>query len=854
MAYTIIEIAKVFKRLGILNLKGGGFAGTETIVRPENKIAHLATDSRKISFAATSLFFALKTTSRDGIEFVQKAYEAGVRNFVLHNPANDLRAATFLKKVTDANLLYVTDTTEALQKLATHHRKQFSYPVIGITGSNGKTIVKEWLNYLLEDTFKIVRSPRSFNSQIGVPISVWEMDAGDQLGIFEAGISTVDEMDKLQDIIRPTIGILTNIGDAHDSGFEDKMQKLAEKLLLFKNASVLFYNAEDDWIKKEVTGKFEKTSTRLVRIGQDPQADIWLSEIAVYPKGQSGKQQMTSVTAQIRMGKKQPSVLKFDIPFTYSAAIQNAGICLAVSHFLGLSLEAFEKKAAAFPGIDMRLQVLPAINRCSVINDSYSLDQRSLQVALDLLNQQLPSKTLILSDIPGLKNSEKQTAYQQMALLISHKQVHRLITIGPEWKKTLANIQVPVLEQYDSTDAFTHGFQPGQYKDEAILLKGARRFQFERIFYLLQEKVHQTRLEINLTAIVHNQKMYRSLLRPGVKMMAMVKAFAYGSGLLEMASVLQYHNIDYLAVAYADEGVALRNGGISVPVMVMNVDQYGFDSLVSHQLEPEIYSFKILKQFIEFLNSQGISQYPVHIKLDTGMHRLGFDPDEVAQLADLLKGQRTVYVKSAFSHFTSSEDENDDEFTLKQGELLLQGCELLEKVLGYKFIRHIANTAAIARFPEFQLDMVRLGIGLYGINTTGNELPIRTVATLKATIAQIKQLAPGQTVGYNRKGKVRDSTRIATLRIGYADGFSRLLSNGNGKVLLQGKLCPVIGNVCMDMTMININGVDEAVEGDEVEIFGAGLPVENMAAASGTTSYEIFTSIGQRINRIYVED
>jgi alanine racemase len=858
MAYSIFEIVEVFKELGVLDVPAGKAykSSRELIIRPEDRIEHLATDSRKISFAATSLFFALKTASRDGKDFVWQAYENGVRNFVLQDSAG-LQIEPYINEMPEANLVFVTDTTLALQKLAGFHRRQFSYPVIGITGSNGKTVVKEWLNYLLEERFSIVRSPRSFNSQIGVPISLWEMNEQDELGIFEAGISTVGEMRKLQEIIRPTIGILTNIGDAHDSGFESKKQKLVEKLLLFKNAQVLFYNSEDDWIKKEVTVFFENSATRLMRIGKDKGADIRLSDIALEQndqKVQNRQKQTTSITAEIQGTKEGNSSFKFNIPFTDSAAIQNAGICLAVSKYLGLDLDVFAQKAAALPAIDMRLQVLPAINRCSVINDSYSLDQHSLQVALDLLNQQLPSKTLILSDIPGLKEHEKEVAYQQMAGIIHNKQVHRLITIGPEWKNAAGQLNVPVLEQYDSTAAFTSSFQPGRFKDEAILLKGARRFQFERIFNLLQEKVHQTRLEINLTAIVHNQKLYRSLLKPGVKMMAMVKAFAYGSGLLEMASVLQYHHIDYLAVAYADEGVALRNGGITVPVMVMNVDEYGFETLISHQLEPEIYSFRILKQFIDFLNSQGLSQYPVHIKLDTGMHRLGFDPKEVPKLAALLSQQRSVYVKSAFSHFTSSEDEADDQFTLKQGHLLVQGCDQLEKALGYSFIRHIANTAAIARFPQFQLDMVRLGIGLYGINTTHENLPIRTVATLKATIAQIKELAAGETVGYNRKGKVEEKTRIATIRIGYADGFSRLLSNGNGKVLLHGKRCPVIGNVCMDMTMININQAPEAKEGDEVEIFGAELPVQEMAAASATTSYEVFTSIGQRINRIYVED
>lgn len=840
MGYSVKKIAEII---------GANDPDLHQLVKPESLIEHLATDSRKISFAARSLFFALKTASRDGQHFVRQAYETGVRNFVLHQPMTEPDS------LPGANVLIVRDTTRALQQLAAYHRKQFSYPVIGITGSNGKTIVKEWLNYLLEDHFKVVRSPRSFNSQIGVPLSVWEMAQEDTLGIFEAGISTVDEMIHLESVIGPDIGILTHIGDAHDSGFENKQQKLEEKLILFKNAGVLFYFAEKDWIQKAVEDffSFRDDAVQLIRIGHDTGADIQITVVSVREADRS-----TDISGRIsRLGDKE-QWFTFTIPFTDLAAVQNACICLGIFDYLGCTVDAFAKKSPALPVIDMRLQVLPAINRCSVINDSYSLDQSSLQVALDLLNQQLAAKTLILSDIPGLKPAEKDAAYAAMASLIQNKHINRLITIGPEWKKfgqtRGETLQLPIWEQYSSTAEFTGGFQPGQFRDEAILLKGARAFQFEEVFHLLQEKVHQTRLEINLTAIVHNQKVYRSLLNPGVKMMAMVKAFAYGSGLLEMASVLQYHNIDYLAVAYADEGVALRNGGITVPVMVMNIDEYGFETLVGHGLEPEIYSFRILEQLMTYLNSQGLSQYPIHIKLDTGMHRLGFDPEEVPRLAERLSKQRTVHVKSVFSHFTSSEDGADDEFTLQQGRLLLEGCARLEAALGYRFIRHIANSAAIARFPQFQLDMVRLGIGLYGVNTTNESLAVKTVATLKATIAQIKLLAPGASVGYNRRGKVTQKTRIATIRIGYADGFSRMLSNGNGKVWLHGKIAAVIGNVCMDMTMIDITDIPEAREGEAVEIFGPHLPVQQMAAASGTSSYEIFTSIGQRINRIYLEE
>ncbi|HTN37057.1 MAG TPA: bifunctional UDP-N-acetylmuramoyl-tripeptide:D-alanyl-D-alanine ligase/alanine racemase [Arachidicoccus sp.] len=843
MNYTIQQIKEILGASGLL-------------VVPQALIMHIGTDSRKISFAASSLFFALRTDNRDGVDFIEDVYQQGVRNFVLHAPLSPSSSA-----YTDANFLVVPDTLLALQQLAAEHRKQFTYPVIGITGSNGKTIVKEWLNWLLSEKFLIVRSPRSFNSQIGVPLSVWEMTDKDELGIFEAGISTTEEMDHLSAVIQPTIGVLTNLGDAHSTGFENKEEKLKEKLKLFRRAGVLFYPADESWIRSLVGKTFELDTERSNNVGAG-NAGTGGRSIQVLGIGKFAEADFRVLQVQINRdennteisGKHAGRIAQWSIPFTDEAAIQNSITCWAVCTYLGLTESQFLERVRQLPAIDMRLQVLPAIGRCTVINDSYSLDTESLKVALDLLNQQLLSATLILSDIPGIKSGEKSTAYHQMAALIENKHIRRLITIGTQWIKRKSILSVPVLEQYSTTADFIRNFQPGKFKEEAILLKGARHFQFETLLGLLLEKVHQTRLEINLSAIVHNLKVYRSRLQPGTKMMAMVKAFAYGSGLLEMASVLQYHKIDYLAVAYVDEGVALRNGGIHVPIMVMNVDEYGFETIVQHQLEPEIYSFRILEQFVGFLRRQGLTGYPVHIKIDTGMHRLGFEPAEMTRLVLQLQNQPTIYIKSAFSHFTSSEDGADDLFTRQQGKVFLECCGLLSAGLGYDFIRHLANSAAIARFPQFQLDMVRLGVGLYGINTTGENLDLRTVATLKATIAQIKYITPGDTVGYNRKGKADRPITTATIRIGYADGFSRLLGNGSGAVMIRGKMARVIGNVCMDMTMVDITEIPEAREGDDVEIFGEALPVQQMAAASHTSSYEIFTSIGQRVNRVYLED
>lgn len=812
-------------------------AATGDLIDPVASVAYLATDSRKISFAATALFFALKTQSRDGMAFLEEVYQQGVRNFIVHRPVDQSRYP-------DANFLLVEDPLLALQQLAGFHRRRFNYPVIGITGSNGKTIVKEWLYSFLAGDFKVVRSPRSFNSQIGVPLSVWEMDEEDDLGIFEAGISMTGEMWHLQQVIQPTIGVLTNIGDAHREGFDSKQGKLLEKLKLFENAAVLFFSSDNGWVDAAVNKHFKDTNTKLYRIGTNE--DAFLQIVAIR------KDQENSVTCIETQCEGLKATVK--IPFTDEAAIQNVLTCWAVCRYLGIGGGTIAKVALELPAIDMRLQVVPAINRCTVINDSYSLDTESLKVGLDLLHQQLLTKTLILSDIAGLDSGHQDEVYQAMAALVTNKQVNRLITIGIQWKRYAACFKLPEVEQYDSTENFVLHFQPGRFKDEAILLKGARKFHFEDIFGLLMEKVHQTRLEVNLSAIVHNLKVYRQQILPTTKLMAMVKAFAYGSGIIEIASVLQYHKIDYLAVAYADEGVALRNAGIHVPLMVMNVDTYGFETIVQHQLEPEIYSFRILAQMTGFLKKQGLSQYPVHIKIDTGMHRLGFELQEIDALVAILKLEPTIHVKSVFSHFTSSEDSADDGFTKKQAEAFHEACEMIYEAIGYGFIRHIANSAGIARFSQYQLDMVRLGVGLYGINTTDKELPLRTVATLKATIAQIKHIAVGDTVGYNRKGKINRPTTTATIRIGYADGFSRLLGNGNGSVLIRGKRAPVIGNVCMDMTMVDITEIAEAKEGDDVEIFGEHLPVQLLAKASATSSYEIFTSVGQRVNRVYLED
>lgn len=800
------------------------------LANEEAVIAHLVTDSRRITFAASSLFFALKTEHRNGIVFIEDAYQQGIRNFVVQEKID-------VTKYKDANILLVKNALQALQQLAAFHRSQFHYPVIGITGSNGKTIVKEWLYFLLNDAYKIVRSPRSYNSQTGVALSVWEMSDDYDLGIFEAGISEINEMGNLQKIIQPEIGIITNIGDAHEKGFTGKQQKLEEKIKLFQHAKTVLANADDEQI---ITTLKEKTAAQIFSYGKSEGAALKIIDIRKEAK-------QTAITAVYQ--NKESGIA---IPFVDDASVQNACVCWLAAIYFNLDANIIRKKMLQLPAIDMRLQVLPAINSCTIINDSYSLDIDSLSVGLDLLNQQLLPKTLILSDFYNDDRKNYDTAID----ILFNKKINRLITIGKKWQqyKTELHHKIALVELYESTNDFINRFQPSRFRNEAILLKGARSFHFEEILNLLIEKVHQTRLEINLSNIVHNLKEYRKHLKPATKVMAMVKAFAYGSGSVEIASILQYHKIDYLAVAYADEGVELRNAGINVPVMVMNADEYGFETIAEHNLEPEIYSFKILNEFTAFLQKQGISQFPVHIKLDTGMHRLGFEESQIDELIAALSINKSLVIKSVFSHLVGSEDAAEDDFTEKQTEIFVRCCDKIEQAVHYPFIRHIANSAAIARKPELQFDMVRLGIGLYGVNTTDTQLDIKTVASLKTTIAQIRHLQPGETVGYNRKGKIDTLATIATIRIGYADGYNRKLSNSAGFVLVNDQPARVIGNIAMDMTMVDITGIPDVKEGDDVDVFGEHLPVQKLAEWSGTIAYEIFTSVGQRVKRVYVEE
>ncbi len=802
-------------------------------------IEHLLIDSRKLLFPATTLFFALPGPRRQGNTFVKDLYSKGVRNFIVDDSFSILPQHFAL-----ANILLVKNVLQSLQQLTAHHRSKFTIPVIGITGSNGKTIVKEWLYQLLQSDCNIVRSPKSYNSQIGVPLSVWQMNAANTLGIFEAGISVTGEMEKLEKVIQPTIGIFTNIGEAHSEGFESTAAKVLEKIKLFINTETIIYSKDDDVVDEALKQLQQKNNTTLFNWGQEEDATLCIKSTQVQP--------FNTVIKAVYKERK----LSISIPFTNDAAIKNAITCWCILLHFNIDDEIIQERMLQLKPVEMRLELKQGINNCSVINDSYSADITSLSIALDFLQQQQqhPKRTVIISDILQSGKTGKQL-YDEVADILQQKKINRLIGIGSEIvKNSEAFNEITETLFFNSTAEFIQKFPATHFYNESILLKGARLFEFEQISHLLEEKIHQTVLEINLNAITHNLNTYQHLLKPGVKLMAMVKAFSYGSGGFEIANLLQFHQIDYLAVAYADEGVELRKAGITLPIMVMNAEEVTYDVLVQHNLEPELFSFGILSTFEDYLMRSAINNYPVHIKLDTGMHRLGFEPQDISALCSRLKSTSVFKIQSVFSHLAASDSSLHDEFTNTQAKIFLEGCEQIQKITGYTFLRHIANTSAIHRHKNMQFDMIRLGIGLYGVDADPViQQQLKNVTTLKTTISQIKKIKAGESIGYSRKGVATKDSEIATVRIGYADGYPRLLSNGVGSMLVNGKPAPVIGNVCMDMTMLDITGID-AQEGDEVIVFGADLPVSEMAALAQSISYEILTGISQRVKRVYFEE
>lgn len=787
----------------------------------------IAIDSRSLQNGPQTLFFALVGANNDAHQYIKDLIAIGVQNFVVSHIPEECEGK--------ANFFVVENTLTALQQFAANYRAVFDFPIIGLTGSNGKTIVKEWLNFLLSPDYNIIRSPKSYNSQIGVPLSVIAINEQHNLGIFEAGISTHSEMEKLEKIIKPTIGILTNIGSAHDEGFVNLENKIAEKLKLFEHVQVLIYN------KNEIINSFINPEIKTFSWSFDSKdADVFVSK----------KSDLDKTVLNVQFGKQHFDI---KIPFQDMASVENAISCLMVLLYFKYDEETIQNRMELLYPVEMRLKVKNGINNCSIIDDSYSSDFQSLKIALDFLESQnqYKRKTLILSDIfqSGLSNDELYTKVSQ--LIVSNK-IDRVIGIGQTisaFEKKFANCIT-----YKNTAEFISKFDDLNFANETILIKGARTFQFEEIVSLLEEKTHETVLEINLNAISHNLNFFKSKLKPNVKIMVMVKAFGYGNGGFEIAKLLEHHKVDYLGVAFADEGISLKSAGIHLPIMVLNPETTSFPAIIHHQLEPEIYSLKGLQAFLKIAEQKNLNQFPIHIKLDTGMHRLGFEDNTIADLIATLRGNQTVKVKSILSHMATSDDLEFKDFAHSQIDLFEKlSCKLMTE-LQIKPLRHILNTSGISNYSDSQYDMVRLGIGLYGVsNDVEEQKKLENVGTLKSVISQIRSIAAGESVGYGRRFIADKPTKIATIPIGYADGISRGWGNGSGYVIINKSKASIVGSICMDMLMVDVTAI-ECAEGDQVIIFGESPTVTYMAQKLNTIPYEILTSISQRVKRVFYRE
>jgi alanine racemase len=792
------------------------------------EIDNISIDSRSLQNNEKTLFFALVGPNNDAHFYIKELIAKNVRNFVVEKIPENLKD--------EANFLVVENTLASLQTLAGYYRNLFRFPIIGITGSNGKTIVKEWLNFLLSPDFNIVRSPKSYNSQVGVPLSIFLMEENNNFGIIEAGISTSNEMQKLQKMIRPTIGILTNIGSAHDEGFENISQKIKEKLKLFDEVEVLIYN------KNKTIDAFLNPAIKTFSWSfLDKSADILIIRNKNNTFDFIVKDSILEGTQGLR------------IPFEDDASIENCMQCIATLLYLKYDFSTIKNRIAQLFPIEMRLKVKNGINNTTLIDDSYSSDFQSLKIALDFLEnqKQYKKKTLILSDIfqSGLTDDQ---LYAKVAQLVIANKINRVFAIGPTisgFKSKFVNCTA-----FTTTEEFVNHFSSVNFGKETILIKGARNFEFEKIVTILEEKNHETVLEINLNSISHNLNFYKSKLNPTTKLMVMVKAFGYGNGGFEIAKLLEHHKVDYLGVAFADEGIALKNAGIQLPIMVLNPENSSFSAIIQHQLEPEIYSLKGLNAFIQMSKSHQLVDFPIHIKIDTGMHRLGFEEEQIEELIAILKQNKSVKVKSILSHMATSDDLNHQEFAHFQIDLFEKLSSKIIQDLQINPIRHILNTSGISNFSNAQYDMVRLGIGLYGISNDKTEQKyLENVGTLKSIISQIRTIEKGESVGYGRRFIAEKTTKIATIPIGYADGISRQWGNGLGFVTINNQKATIVGSVCMDMLMVDVTDID-CNEGDRTTIFGDSPTVKEFAEKLKTIPYEILTSISERVKRVFYRE
>jgi Alr-MurF fusion protein len=795
-------------------------------------------DSRKVFYPVNSLFVAIKSNKGDGHKYIKELAEKGVANFIVERD-------TEIKNIANVNYILVDNAIDALQKIATQHRNQFTFPIVGITGSNGKTIVKEWLYSVLQEDYKIYRSPKSFNSQLGVPISVLQINQGNNFAIIEAGISQPNEMHKLASVIQPDWGIFTNIGSAHAENFNSFEERIQEKMQLFERCTILFYCTDHALIHQEVTQSKQLANCQKITWGKQENA------------------QLRVISSHVNFGNTLVRLIwqehehTLTLPFADSASVENLmHVCLLMLH-LGYNFETIQSRILQLQALEMRLEIKAAINNSVIINDAYSADIESLKIALNSMEQQVKFKQriLFLSDFYQTGKS-KEDLYSEISLLIKQKEISLLIGVGEEIC-ALRNYFPNSSLFFKTTNDCLDNIAQIPIHNACILLKGARVFEFEKIADVLQEKSHETVLEINLSALLQNLNYYRSLLKPNVKMMAMVKAFSYGSGSAEIANVLQHNGVDYLAVAYADEGIALRKAGITLPIMVMNPEKDGLLAMIEHQLAPEIYNFRILEAFSEIAkNRAGYEENPIKIqlKLDTGMHRLGFEEADLPELCKRINAMPWFEVEAVFSHLAASSDPDFDDFTQLQIQRFTDWSNYIQQQTDRNFLRHILNSGGISRHVSAHFDMVRLGIGLYGIGSKEEQPFLQHVSTLKTTISQIKELAVGETVGYNRRGKITQSSRIATLPIGYADGFLRKLGNGKGCVFINGQAAFTVGGICMDMCMIDITHLPQVKEGDTVIVFGNPQHIHQMAEKLDTIPYEVLTGISARVKRIYFQE
>ncbi len=821
----------MYKISEIAEMSGGLLVGAQDVC-----VNRLLTDSRLLSFPEDTLFLAITSSRDDGHKYIDDLYRKNVRNFMVSRDASEF------SKYKDANFIVVKDVVAALQRMTAAHRARFNVPVIGITGSNGKTIVKEWLYQLLHEDYHITRSPRSYNSQIGVPLSVWEMDDDTQLGVFEVGISKVDEMANLAPIVAPSIGVFTNLGEAHQENFSSLKQKCSEKMKLFKDCGTIVYCKDDKLV--DICAQQMHPNARFITFGRQKGNTIQI----VSEEIEGGD----TAISYLYNGKS----FSISIPFTDFASVDNAMHCVCVMVAMGIDQKKISQRLAELESVAMRMEVKDGEKGCLLINDSYNSDINSLSIALDFLAQQATAKcmgkTLILSDILQ-SGKDPDELYCGVAELVERKNIERIIGIGTDISSHENCFNVPQKFFFSDTDAFMQHIDSFSFENEAILLKGSRKFHFETITDKLAKAVHETVLEVNLTALVNNFNYFRSFLKPGTKIMSMVKANAYGSGDIEVARTLQQNGCDYLAVAVADEGVVLRREGIHIPIVVMNPEPNSFYKIFENNLEPEVYSFALLKRMISEAEKLGITDYPIHLKMDTGMHRLGFELKDLDELIALLKSQKCVKPRSVFSHLFGSDDTIFDDCTMAQIKLFTEMKEKLFAAFPYKIMAHILNSAGIERFSDYQFDMVRLGIGHYGMSAVDSSR-LEEVCTLKTNILQIRKVAATETVGYSRKGVLTRDSIIGAIPIGYADGFNRKLGNRNGKVLVNGVFAPIVGNVCMDVCMIDLTDVPNVKEGDTVILFGKGHPIQGVADTLGTISYEVLAGISKRVKRVYYRE